>query len=1480
MKFKLPILIVTIGVFLTLFFGINAQSIPTITLDKPISEMTILELQATIAEILQAIQQLQALLLQLTGEAPSISGIPSTFTFQSNLRYGQYSADVKYLQIFLNIDPVTKVFQTGAGSPGNESMYFGSRTKAAVVAFQTKYKNAISAITGYTIAGTGYVGPGTRTKVNQLLKQYRSGVVPPGGEVVPPGGEEATCGEDDGVCPSGCAHSQDIDCTYCGDRIVQSPNNEGITEVCDTANLNNQTCETRGYAGGTLSCSNTCLTFNVRACLLGGGGSPSSEGGSPALEPEPEPELFCGAADNICPSGCAYSQDTDCTYCGDNIIQSLNNEGIAEVCDGTDLGEETSCQSYFGSGWTGSLFCSSGCLTFNTTSCAPSPPPNEAPVLGLIGNQSVNENQELTFTVSATDPEEDTLTYSIQGLPAGVTFQDQTFTWTPSYAQSETYNLTFIVSDGSLTDEELITITVYNVNRAPVLASIGSKSINENQTLTFQITATDPDNDSLTYSIQGLVSGVTFNSFTQTFAWTPTYEQSGTYNLTFTVSDAELTDSETITITVTDVCAPDTCSGLGYECGSHSDGCGGTISCGTCQTGYTCISGQCIEDAPIPVCGDGTCNGTETCSTCPGDCGACPVGECDYIINTGESINAYSSVVQPGETVCIKAGTYNETLSPQNSGTVGDLITFKAYPGEACEGDYMENKNNCQAVLDGQGNSESGVNLNGLRYIRIEGFEIKNWMRDAIFISNPTITPILKGHEIVNNYIHEIGNVGTGSTFDNTAAIVARGSQGVLIENNEMYRISGYGIRSRNAIDLVVRGNTIHYVGKDGIRTGTQSHATGSNIIVEFNRLYDSIHTIAHQDALEFIGSHDGTTIRYNIIYDWTQNVYISTDSGEGATIRNVAIYGNVFYTDKYYTDQGNLTTAIFIDGRWNRHSLQENIMIHSNTFGWTGYAPIWIYMDDGSNINGITMRNNIFYEGGYAVTPGATNINSDYNLFYNVTSDERSYEGIYSIIDDPNFVNYQRHSSWDFHLQETSPAIDAGDFVLNTIFNLPDSFVDIDGNGRPQGSDYDIGSYEYVSGTSECADIDTSCGIWPNCQNCNTQDGCVGTTHRDYYCISNSSGCDYTEDDCSDCSCSCRGYNVTESIADDNCNDGIDNDCDGQTDSNDSGCQECTPGQTQSCDTGLQGICVEGTQTCQSDGTWGNCVQDNQPTIELCTDSLDNDCDNEIDCNDSDCLTDPACEVAGIPNDYVSYWKFENNANDETGNNNGTINGNPQFVSGVQGQALSFDGDGDYINVLKDDFNYSNVSLGVWVYSTSDVEGHSVHIGNSGTVEWFSISHVGGNFHTAIDDNENRGGCGKIIYSTVGESYNNAWHYVVATVSVGDRLRLYIDGVEYGSGASLAGCVLEYAYTYGYTIGSERELTNEFNGTIDEVMIYNRALSESEIQQIYNSQKPGALPARISQTDEKLNNLASVLSSIQSAVQDIIRRMQTIFNF
>jgi len=89
------------------------------------------------------------------------------------------------------------------------------------------------------------------------------------------------------------------------------------------------------------------------------------------------------------------------------------------------------------------------------------------------------------------------------------------------------------------------------VNQAPRLDFIGARMTNEGVLMSFTVSGSDPDGDSLTISATNLPAGSTFDSTSRTFSWTPSYTQAGVYSVTFTVSDGSLADSEAITITVT-----------------------------------------------------------------------------------------------------------------------------------------------------------------------------------------------------------------------------------------------------------------------------------------------------------------------------------------------------------------------------------------------------------------------------------------------------------------------------------------------------------------------------------------------------------------------------------------------------------------------------------------------------------------------------------------------------------------------------------------------------------------------------------------------------------------------------------------------------------------------------------------------------------------------------------------------------------------
>ena len=106
----------------------------------------------------------------------------------------------------------------------------------------------------------------------------------------------------------------------------------------------------------------------------------------------------------------------------------------------------------------------------------------------------------MTFTATASDVDlpPDTLTFTLSGAPAGaVITSGGVFTWTPTEVQGPgVYVFDVVVTDDgtpNLNDSETITVTVNEVNLAPVLDPVGDQTINEETLLTFTATASDVD---------------------------------------------------------------------------------------------------------------------------------------------------------------------------------------------------------------------------------------------------------------------------------------------------------------------------------------------------------------------------------------------------------------------------------------------------------------------------------------------------------------------------------------------------------------------------------------------------------------------------------------------------------------------------------------------------------------------------------------------------------------------------------------------------------------------------------------------------------------------------------------------------------------------------------------------------------------------------------------------------------------------------
>jgi hypothetical protein len=161
-------------------------------------------------------------------------------------------------------------------------------------------------------------------------------------------------------------------------------------------------------------------------------------------------------------------------------------------------------------------------------------------LLNPIGNKTIQATKLLAFTVTASAPDGDTLTYSATSVPAGATFDPatHTFQWQPTGKQTGNYQVTFTVTDNEMPPEsasETITITVTGPNRPPVFNPIPKYSVVVSQLLKFTVSATDPDGNSVIYSLSNLPTGATLEPTTGLFQWTPS--TTGVYKVTFTATD-------------------------------------------------------------------------------------------------------------------------------------------------------------------------------------------------------------------------------------------------------------------------------------------------------------------------------------------------------------------------------------------------------------------------------------------------------------------------------------------------------------------------------------------------------------------------------------------------------------------------------------------------------------------------------------------------------------------------------------------------------------------------------------------------------------------------------------------------------------------------------------------------------------------------------------------------------------------------------
>jgi hypothetical protein len=343
-----------------------------------------------------------------------------------------------------------------------------------------------------------------------------------------------------------------------------------------------------------------------------------------------------------------------------------------------------------------------------------------------------------------------------------------------------------------------------------------------------------------------------------------------------------------------------------------------------------------------------------------------------------------------------------------------------------------------------------GFNVSG-SYIKVDGFEIANTPGNDLFNRSLSSGVYVSGSfdEVSNNYIH-----GT-----NAAGIyLTTGSNRNTLTSNRVVSAVEAGIYVQGTNHMVVSNDISHTVethagmtnsaDADGIRFFGSGSTFRKNYIHDITKA-DVENKTAHIDAFQTWGPASNMIIEQNTILQME-----SPDQGiiiEGLTlpVGDITIRNNIFMT--YGTGYSPAVMA----GETNTVS---NISIVNNTMvalkGSSGYA-IWLF----KNLKGAVVKNNAIYDHGDSNMPyiridaGATGLEIGSNSISK--SDGKApmgspFPGDLWMVN-PQFVNF---AARDFHLQSTSPLINAGE-LLSVVPN------DFEGNSRPLGSADDVGAYE-----------------------------------------------------------------------------------------------------------------------------------------------------------------------------------------------------------------------------------------------------------------------------------------------------------------------------------------------------------------------------------------------------------------------------------
>jgi hypothetical protein len=203
---------------------------------------------------------------------------------------------------------------------------------------------------------------------------------------------------------------------------------------------------------------------------------------------------------------------------------------------------------------------------------------------------------------------------------------------------------------------------------------------------------------------------------------------------------------------------------------------------------------------------------------------------------------------------------------------------------------------------------------------------------------------------------------------------------------------------------------------------------------------------------------------------------------------------------------------------------------------------------------------------------------------------------------------------------------------------------------------------------------------------------------------------------------------------------------------------------------------------------------------------------------------------------DMISRWSAEGNAYDSLGANSGLLQGNVAYVTGKLGQAFSFDGNGVVEVPNSPTLESETITIAAWVRSSvspgayryvvakgqqnCDASSYGLYTGQNGGLSFYIFD-----------------GINYVLSPGLGQDFwDGTWHYVAGTYDRAN-VRLYVDGLEVNAGTPTT-ISINYglATNQNLNIGAQSDLqggcgaNTNFTGDVDELKVWNRALSASEI--------------------------------------------------